>query len=271
MEKSRVGPLLMVSMVLCLVVGQSTADSYSKCYEDCVVDCLFTIPGKSPDGCMRLCVGQCLGSFGSTLKVHEIDTRYFCNIGRATSVCAKLAAKENLADSDTEDEKPNEHDYPSSPDDTFVRVEQGAGVEDGIGGTKNCGGTGGVTFGGPSHDTFPAAPSRWILPCTGRYSFVTILSASNSQKGPLFVGQVFQHKHKLKTELGLYAMQERIDIRVRRSTKYRFEAGCEDINCQFTIGAVRKEHCMFWHVKKFIIEYSTSKSCLRMVYVTLTS
>ncbi|TXG69132.1 hypothetical protein EZV62_004067 [Acer yangbiense] len=88
----------MVSMVLCLVVGQSTADSYSKCYEDCVVDCLYTKPGKTPQGCMRLCVDQCSGSSGSTLSVHEDDTRYFCNIGRATSVCAKLAAKENPAD-----------------------------------------------------------------------------------------------------------------------------------------------------------------------------
>ncbi|KAK4844592.1 hypothetical protein QYF36_022117 [Acer negundo] len=96
---SRVGPLLMVSMVLCLLGGQSTADSYSKCYEDCVVDCLFTAPGKSPDGCMRLCVGQCLGLFGSILRVYEDDTRYFSNIGRATSVCAKLAAKQNPADS----------------------------------------------------------------------------------------------------------------------------------------------------------------------------
>ncbi|KAK2645781.1 hypothetical protein Ddye_020976 [Dipteronia dyeriana] len=38
-----------------------------------------------------------------------------------------------------------------------------AGVDDSIGGTKNCGGAGGFTFGGPSHDPFPAAPSRWIL------------------------------------------------------------------------------------------------------------
>ncbi|KAK2651377.1 hypothetical protein Ddye_011233 [Dipteronia dyeriana] len=97
MEKSRIWSLLMVSMVLCLVVGHSTADSYSKCYEDCVVDCLFTKPGKTPVGCMRLCVEHCLGSFRSTLSVHEDDTRYFCNIGRAISVCAKLAAKENPA------------------------------------------------------------------------------------------------------------------------------------------------------------------------------
>ena len=182
------------------------------------------------------------GGGGGDGHVHKLPPSFFKydNVGCYTT------------DSDTEDEKPNEHDYPSSPDDTFVRVEQGADFEDGIGGTKNCGGTRGVTFGGPSHDPFPAAPSRWILPCAGRYSFVTTPAASNSQEGPLFVGQVFQDKHKLKTELGLYAMQERFDIRVRRSTKYRFEAGCKDINCQFTIGAVRKEHCMFWHVKKFI-------------------
>ncbi|TXG73437.1 hypothetical protein EZV62_002016 [Acer yangbiense] len=161
-----------------------------------------------------------------------------------------------ITDFDTEDEKPNEHDYPSSPDDTFVRVEQGVSVEDGIGGTKNCGGTRGVTFGGPSYDPFPVAPSRWILPCAGQYSFVTTPATSNSQEGPLFVGQVFQDKHKLKTELGLYDMQERFDIRVRHSIKYRFEAGCKDINCQFTIWVVRKEHCMFWHVKKFIMTHT---------------
>ncbi|KAK2653009.1 hypothetical protein Ddye_012865 [Dipteronia dyeriana] len=118
--------------------------------------------------------------------------------------------------SDTEDEKPNEHDYPISLDDTFI------GVEDGIGGTKNCGGAGEITFGGPSHDPFPAAPSCWILPCVGQYSFGTTPAASTSQEGPLFVGQVFMDKHKLKIELGLYAMRE------------------------------RKKHCIFWHVKKFI-------------------
>ncbi|KAK3221374.1 hypothetical protein Dsin_008399 [Dipteronia sinensis] len=155
-------------------------------------------------------------------------------------------------DSDTEDEKPNDNDYPSSPDDTFVRVEQGASVEDGIGGTKICGGARGVTFGGPSHDPFPVAPSHWILPCAGRYSFNTTPATSTAQEGPFFIGQVFEDKLKLKIELGLYAMRERFDIRVRRSTKYRFEASCKDINYQFTIGAVRKEHCMFWHVKKFI-------------------
>ncbi|KAK2637964.1 hypothetical protein Ddye_025759 [Dipteronia dyeriana] len=154
--------------------------------------------------------------------------------------------------SDTEKEKPNEHDYPSSSDDTFIRVDQGAGVEDGIGGTKKCGGARGVTFGGPSHDLFPAASSHWILPYVCQYSFGTTPVASTSQEGPLFMGQVVEDKHKLKIELGLYALHERFDIRVKRSTKYRFEAGCKDINCQFTIVAVRKEHCTFWHVKKFI-------------------
>ncbi|KAI9157722.1 hypothetical protein LWI28_026921 [Acer negundo] len=182
------------------------------------------------------------GGGGGDRHVHKLPPSFFKynNVGCYTTY------------SDIEDEKRNEHDYPSSPDDTFVGVEHGAGVEDGIGGTKNSGGTGGVTFSGPSHDPFLVAPSRWILPCAGRYSFVTTLAASNSQEGHLFVGQVFQDKHKLKTELGLYAMQERFDIRVRRSTKYQFEASCKDINCQFTIGAVKKGHCMFWHVKKFI-------------------
>ncbi|KAK2653547.1 hypothetical protein Ddye_013403 [Dipteronia dyeriana] len=96
--------------------------------------------------------GTCAG--GDT-HVHKLPPSFFKydNVGCYT------------IDSDNEDEKPNEHNYPSSSDDTFIGVEQGTGVEDGIGGTKNCGGTGWVTFGGLSHDPFPAAPSRWILPC----------------------------------------------------------------------------------------------------------
>ncbi|KAK2662153.1 hypothetical protein Ddye_000727 [Dipteronia dyeriana] len=179
---------------------------------------------------------------GGDAHVHKLPPSFFKydNVGCYTT------------ESDTKDEKPNEHDYPSSSDDTFIRVKQGVSGEDGIGGTKNYGGVGGVTFGGPSHDPFPIAPSRWILPCIGQYSFGTTPAASTSQEGPLFVGQVFKDKHKLKIELGLYVMHERFDIRVRRSIKYRFEADYKDINCQFTIGAVRKEHCTFWQVKKFI-------------------
>ncbi|KAK2651611.1 hypothetical protein Ddye_011467 [Dipteronia dyeriana] len=58
-----------------------------------------------------------------------------------------------ITDSDTKDENPNELDYPSSPDETFVRGKKGANVEDGIRGTHNCGGVRG------GHDLFLAALS----------------------------------------------------------------------------------------------------------------
>ncbi|KAK0603008.1 hypothetical protein LWI29_000415 [Acer saccharum] len=97
-------------------------------------------------------------SGGGDGHVHKLPPKFFKydNVGCYT------------INSNTEDEKPNEHDYPSSLNDTFVGVEQGAGVEDGIGGTKNYGGAGGFAFGGPSHDPFLAALSHWILPCAGR-------------------------------------------------------------------------------------------------------
>ncbi|TXG69334.1 hypothetical protein EZV62_004269 [Acer yangbiense] len=88
-----------------------------------------------------------------------------------------------------EDEKPNELDYPSSLDDTFVGVEHGAGVDDGIRGTQNCGGVKGVAFGGLSHDPFPIVLSRWILHCTGQYSFGIPIPASTSQERPLFMDE----------------------------------------------------------------------------------
>ncbi|KAK2652103.1 hypothetical protein Ddye_011959 [Dipteronia dyeriana] len=173
---------------------------------------------------------------GEDTHVHKLPPSFFKydNVGCYTT------------DSDTEDEKSNEHDYPSSSDDTFIRVEQGDGVEDCIGRTKNCGGAGGVTFGGPSHDPLPAAPSRWILLYVGQYSFDTTPAVSTSQEGPLFMGQVFEDKHKLKIELGLYAMHERFDIRVRRSTKYRFEAGLQPID--YTKYAVKDNEGKMWTV-----------------------
>ncbi|KAK2635624.1 hypothetical protein Ddye_030416 [Dipteronia dyeriana] len=66
-----------------------------------------------------------------------------------------------------------------------------------------------VTVGGPSYDHFPAPPLRWILHCVDQYSFSTTSSASTLQEGPLFMGQVCKDKHKLKIELGLYAMHKR--------------------------------------------------------------
>ncbi|KAK2646547.1 hypothetical protein Ddye_021742 [Dipteronia dyeriana] len=137
---------------------------------------------------------------GGDAHVHKLPPSFFKydNVGYYTT------------DSDTEDEKPNEQNFSSSSDDTFIGVEQSVGVDDGIGGTKNCGGAGRVTFGSPSHDPFLAAPSCWILPCVGQYSFGTTPATSISQEGTLFVGQVFDDKHKLKIELGLYAMHERM-------------------------------------------------------------
>ncbi|KAL5758056.1 hypothetical protein ACOSP7_020667 [Xanthoceras sorbifolium] len=78
-------------MVLVLLVGHSTA-SFGSCYMDCYLDCLYEIPGRSPAFCMRKCVDQCPASLG-ILK----NTQYFCNIGCASSVCAKLTSKNKLA------------------------------------------------------------------------------------------------------------------------------------------------------------------------------
>ncbi|KAK2658599.1 hypothetical protein Ddye_005132 [Dipteronia dyeriana] len=68
-------------------------------------------------------------SAGGDAHVHKLPPSFFKydNVGCYTT------------DSDTEDEKPSELDYPSSSNDASIGFVQGAGVEDGIGGTKNCG------------------------------------------------------------------------------------------------------------------------------------
>ncbi|KAK2641399.1 hypothetical protein Ddye_023162 [Dipteronia dyeriana] len=105
---------------------------------------------------------------------------------------------------------------------------------------------------GTSRQTFDAIPSRWVLPFAEQYSISSNRTeGSTSKVGIFYKGKIFDTKQKLKNEFGNYALNEKFNPRIRRSTKNRFEASCNDIKCDFALRATSKDGCTYWVVKKF--------------------
>ncbi|KAJ4718175.1 Thionin-like protein [Melia azedarach] len=73
--------LLMASLVLGLLVGQSIAS----CHSDCSAKC-----SSHPSENFKKCVDDCLKTCNP-----GNDAQYFCKLGCASSLCAKLSTKEN--------------------------------------------------------------------------------------------------------------------------------------------------------------------------------
>ncbi|KAK2642326.1 hypothetical protein Ddye_024089 [Dipteronia dyeriana] len=89
---------------------------------------------------------------------------------------------------------------------------------------------------GTSRQTFDAIPSRWVLPFAYQYSISSNkIEGSTSKVSIFYKGQIFDTKQKLKNEFGNYALNEKFNPRIRQSTKNRFEAGCNDIKCDFAL------------------------------------
>ncbi|KAK2652749.1 hypothetical protein Ddye_012605 [Dipteronia dyeriana] len=105
---------------------------------------------------------------------------------------------------------------------------------------------------GTSRQTFDAIPSHWVLPLADKYSISSNRTeGSTSKVGFFYKGQIFDTKQKLKNEFGNYALNEKFNPRIRRSTKNRFEAGCNDIKCDFALRVTCRDGCTYWVVKKF--------------------
>ncbi|KAK2644197.1 hypothetical protein Ddye_019392 [Dipteronia dyeriana] len=76
----------------------------------------------------------------------------------------------------------------------------------------------------------------WIIPESESYSFEPIsMKESNSDDGRLYKGRLFQCKKDLKRTLHMYALKEQFEVRIRRSSKTRYEAGCKDNECEFQL------------------------------------
>ncbi|KAK2656718.1 hypothetical protein Ddye_009770 [Dipteronia dyeriana] len=74
-----------------------------------------------------------------------------------------------------------------------------------------------------------ASPRAWLIPGAERYSFKPISAEKGcSNDGRLYKGRIFKCKKDLKGTLNMYALKEGFEVRIRRSSKTRYEAGCKD-------------------------------------------
>ncbi|TXG63319.1 hypothetical protein EZV62_010313 [Acer yangbiense] len=76
-------------------------------------------------------------------------------------------------------------------------------------------------------------PRHWIILGSEQYSFQTINHESSTIDGRFYKGRIFSSKKELKRELRLLGLKQHFEIRIRRSSKGRFQATCKDDNCSF--------------------------------------
>ncbi|KAK2658249.1 hypothetical protein Ddye_004782 [Dipteronia dyeriana] len=54
----------------------------------------------------------------------------------------------------------------------------------------------------------------------------------------------------------MYALTERFEWKVKRSTKTRFTATCKNSKCEWVIRAGKLKNGTYWHVKSFVKEHT---------------
>ena len=67
----------------------------------------------------------------------------------------------------------------------------------------------------------------------------TIMSTTSDDR--IYTSRLFVNKEKLKQTLGLYALKEKFEYRVKRSNKTCFAASYKDIECKFKL-CVARDH-----------------------------
>ena len=74
--------------------------------------------------------------------------------------------------------------------------------------------------------------------------------------GRFYKGRIFSSKKELKRDLRLLALKQHFEIRIRRSSKCRFQATCKDDNCSFKVHARKLDEREYWEIQKFDKEHS---------------
>ncbi|KAK2648781.1 hypothetical protein Ddye_016270 [Dipteronia dyeriana] len=102
-----------------------------------------------------------------------------------------------------------------------------------------------------------ASPRAWVIPGAERYSFEPISSEEGcSNDGRLYKGRIFQSKKDLKRTLNMYALKEGFEVRIRRSSKTRYEAGCKDGECDFHLRGIKMQKGEYWVVRMFVKDHT---------------
>ncbi|XP_044486002.1 thionin-like protein 2 [Mangifera indica] len=95
MERSKVGCVLMICLVMGGLVGDSAGQSiqaFAQCYAVCFITCVLT-PGNNVTTCSTRCIISCL--FPGSLKLK--DPQSFCKLGCATYLCTNFSTTDDPA------------------------------------------------------------------------------------------------------------------------------------------------------------------------------
>ncbi|KAK3229731.1 hypothetical protein Dsin_001612 [Dipteronia sinensis] len=79
-------------------------------------------------------------------------------------------------------------------------------------------------------------------------------------QGPIYKEQIFKDKQTLKGALGLYALQERFEYKVKRSNHTRFAATCRKRDCEWVITAGKLKYGTYRYVKSLVKEHTCGDS-----------
>ena len=72
----------------------------------------------------------------------------------------------------------------------------------------------------------------------------------------LYEGAMFKNKDELKTSLSKYALKQKFEYRITRSSKTCFLASCKDKSCTFKLRAGSVQEDSYWTVAKFVRDHS---------------
>ena len=97
----------------------------------------------------------------------------------------------------------------------------------------------------------------WSVPGVGDFSIESIPEIIPlTDEHELYEGAMFKNKDKLKTSLGKYALKQKFEYRITRSSKTRFLASCKDKSCKFKLRAGSVQEGSYWTVAKFVKDHS---------------
>ena len=84
---------------------------------------------------------------------------------------------------------------------------------------------------------------QWKILGLEDYSIQTILTVmSATSNNGIYKGRMFVSKEKLNMTLGLFALKEKFEYRIRRSIKTHFEVSYKYIGCKFQLHAIEVQN-----------------------------
>ncbi|KAK3225688.1 hypothetical protein Dsin_005550 [Dipteronia sinensis] len=114
----------------------------------------------------------------------------------------------------------------------------------------------------------PSTKTLWTIPGSELYSIQPIRSKDlfedNGHLGQIYKGQMFKDKKTLKGALGMHALTQRFEYKVRRSNHTRSVATCKKRDCQWVFRAGKSRNGTDWHVTSIDNEHTCRVSCHRV-------